>query len=317
QKQTYLRILKIVFRVFFIYISISLIFWIFNVRVYDASIVEWMTTKMIVNEMLMPYDLIGFWSLYHHPTYIAVVLVSVLMAGIYLFFKKNNLVYISLFEVVSFGLLLLLLLFAYESRIGVVAVFLVVVISLLYYMKLKSSYLRLSILLIIMLSGALSLIQSDRFEAMRNDNVRKVDYTLAAHYIKDHFWWGTGTGMQHFALEEQEEKMINKLPVVSEKKTYVHNQFLGEMVQFGVTGLVVLLVVISGLVYYSIKARSYLLQLLMFVYFLLMLIEEPFYVQPGISRFIVFFALFVAIAETDSERKYIDLRQWFSKSKAS
>ena len=110
---------------------------------------------------------------------------------------------------------------------------------------------------------------------------------------------------------------MKELPKSINKKTYVHNQFLGEMVQFGISGLIVLLVVMAGLVFYSFKSRSYLLQMLLFVYILFMLVEEPLYVQPGITRFIVFFALFAAIGETNAERKYVDLRQWFSKRKSS
>ena len=55
----------------------------------------------------------------------------------------------------------------------------------------------------------------------------------------------------------------------------------------------------------------------MFVYILFMLVEEPLYVQPGITRFIVFFSLFVAVGEANADRKYVDLRQWFSKRKQS
>lgn len=317
KKQTYLRILKIVFRVLFVYICITLVFWIFNVRAYDASLVEWITTKLIVKGVEMPYELIGFWSLYHHPSYISLVLLSTLVVGFYLFYKKSNTAYISLTEIVAYSVALLVLELAYESRIGIVATILIITISVFYYMRLKSSFLKLSIFIVIFLGGSFFLFISDEFAGMRNDNVRKVDYTLAVNYIKDHFWWGTGTGMQRFALMEQEEIMKDELPKVSDKKTYVHNQFLGEMVQFGITGLVVLLVVLGGLVFYSIKTRSYLLQLLMFIYILFMLIEEPFYVQPGISRFIVFFALFVAISETETVKKHIDLRQWLAKSKPS
>ena len=183
-------------------------------------------------------------------------------------------------------------------------------------MKLKSSYYKLTFFAVILFGCGFFLIKSNRFDVMLSDNVRKVDYTLAVNYIEDHLWWGTGTGKQHEALEYQ-EKIMKDIPKSINKKTYVHNQFLGETVQFGISGFVVLLVVVSGLVFYSFKSRSYLLQMLLFVYILFMLVEEPLYVQPGITRFIVFFSLFVAVGEANAVRKCLDLRQWFSKRKPS
>lgn len=316
EKRTYLRILRIVFRAIFIYICISIVFWMFNVEVYEVSVKEWMTTKMAVNGYIMTYDLIGYWSLYPHPSYISLVLLSALIAGIYLYYKKDKTAYVSLFELVVFAVSLLVLELAFESRIGLLEAVLVLVVSLFYYMKLKHSYVKLIIFVAILLGSSFFVMQSDKFEIIKTDHVRKVDYTLAVNYIKDNFWWGTGTGKQHEALELQ-EKLMEELPDANNIKSYVHNQFLGEMVQFGIIGLIILLVVLSGLVYHSIKTRSYLLQLLLFVYILFMMIEEPFYVQPGISRFIVFYALFVAISESNTERKCLDLRQWFSKRNSS
>ena len=271
---------------------------------------------MYISEFIAPYDLIGYWCLYTHPSYISLVLLSALIVGFYLYYKKDKVAYVSLFEVVVFAVSLLILEFALESRIGILNTVLVIVVSLFYYMKLKHSYVKLIIFATLLLGSSLLIVQSDKFEIMTTDHVRKVDYTLAVNYIKDNIWWGTGTGKQHAALEYQ-EKLMEELTDANNIKTYVHNQFLGEMVQFGIIGLVVLLIVLSGLVYHYIKTRSYLLELLLFVYILFMMIEEPFYVQPGISRFIVFYALFVAIGESNSERKYLDLRQWFSKRNSS
>lgn len=316
EKQTYLRILRVVFRVIFAYICISIVFWIYNVEVYDESIKEWMTTKLVVDGNLMTYELIGFWSLYPHPSYISLVLLSTLIAGFYLYFKKDKLAFVSLFEIVVFSISLLILELAYESRIGVLEAVLIIIVSIIYYMRLKRSYIRLVIFAGILLGSAFFVVQSDKFESISNDNIRKIDYTLAVNYIKDHFWWGAGTERQKEALEYQ-ENLMKDLPDAYNEKTYVHNQFLGEMVQFGIVGLIVLIIVLSGLVYHSIKTRSYLLQLLLFMYILFMMIEEPWYVQPGISRFIVFYALFVAIGEVNENRKHLDLRQLFSKSKSS
>mgnify|MGYP003605352184 CR=1 FL=1 len=315
-KQTYLRLLRVVFRVLFIFICITLVFWIYNVNVYDASLKSWLTTKLAVDGLYNTYALIGVWSMYEHPTYISLVLLSGLVAGFYLYFKKDKLAYVSFWEMVAYSVSLLILELAYESRVGLVSAVLLIAVSLFYYMKLKSSYYKLTFFAVILFGCGFFLIKSNRFDVMLSDNVRKVDYTLAVNYIEDHLWWGTGTGKQHEALEYQ-EKIMKDIPKSINKKTYVHNQFLGETVQFGISGFVVLLVVVSGLVFYSFKSRSYLLQMLLFVYILFMLVEEPLYVQPGITRFIVFFSLFVAVGEANADRKYVDLRQWFSKRKPS
>ena len=207
-------------------IFISLVFWIYNVNVYDASLKSWLTTKLAVDGLYNTYALIGVWSMYEHPSYISLVLLSGLVAGFYLYFKKDKLAYVSFWEMVAYSVSLLILELAYESRVGLVSAVLLIAVSLFYYMKLKSSYYKLTFFAVILFGCGFFLIKSNRFDVMLSDNVRKVDYTLAVNYIEDHLWWGTGTGKQHEALEYQ-EKIMKDIPKSINKKTYVHNQFLG------------------------------------------------------------------------------------------
>ena len=85
------------------------------------------------------------------------------------------------------------------------------------------------------------------------------------------------------------------------------------MVQFGIPGLLPLLILLAGLVWYAFKSRSYLLQLYMLIYLLFMLIEEPLYAQEGITRFMAFLCLFIHISECDKPVKVHRLRNLFSK----
>jgi O-antigen ligase len=143
-----------------------------------------------------------------------------------------------------------------------------------------------------------------------HDNTRKTDYTLAINYIQNHVLWGCGYQQQTTALREQEEVMKDVLPKILNKKCYVHNQLLGDMVQFGIWGGLALLALFFGIIFYAIKKRSYPLLMFILTMILFMQIEEPLYRQAGITRFSVFLVYFVALAQSKEKVKFFDLYGW-------
>ncbi len=70
------------------------------------------------------------------------------------------------------------------------------------------------------------------------------------------------------------------------------------MVQYGIWGLLVLLMMLGAITYYAIKNRSYLLQMMTCVLILFMMIEEPLYVLDGIIPVLTFLVFFSAFSES-------------------
>lgn len=313
EKHTMLRILKIFFRVTLVYIYISLIYWFFNFKCYDVTLLDWITKKIGIDGLPV-FNFVAKWGNYTHPSYISLILLSALISGFYLFYKKAKGAELSLIELATFILGCVALEFILESRIGILEVIAIIFLSLIYYVKMKTSYFKISLIVVFLSVVFLYFIGEKHFNGMMGDDVRKADYTLAVNYIKDHPMWGSGYHEQRQALLMQDEKMEEVTrPTYANPSSYTHNQFLGNMVQYGIPGLIILLVLLTSLFWYAFKSRSYLLQMFMLIYLIFMFIEEPFYVQEGITRFTIFLSFFVALSSAGKSRKSYNLRQWFSK----
>ena len=309
KKQSLLLIIKIVFRIMAVYMAVSIVYWWFNLLILNMSALEWITTKFPP-----AYFYVGKWGHYSHPSYISLVLFSTLISGFYLNYKKDNAVTLSKFELITYIGLCLGFVLVMESRIGLVELIIIVLISLLYYIRLKTPYLKQTLLVAVLVGVVILMAGENKFSRLIHDDVRKADFTMAINYIKEHPVVGAGYHQQRAALEYQDKKMADVTrPADAPPITYTHNQFLGDMVQFGIPGLLPLLIMLGGLVWYAFKSRSYLLQLYMLIYLLFMLIEEPLYAQEGITRFMAFLCLFVHISECDKPVKVHRLRNLFSK----
>lgn len=297
EKNTLLRILRVFFRIMTIYVFLSLIFWFFNFEIHNVTLIEWITKKTFI-EGLSVYDYVARWGNYTHPSYISLVLLAALVSGFYLFYKNNKESHLSFFELFIFVVGCFFLEFILESRIGIVETIIVVFLSMFYYVKIRTRYFKAFVIVCILACLSLSYVVENHFNGMMTDKVRKADYTLAINYIKAHPFWGSGYHEQDIALTQQDELMLEVTrPTDANPITYTHNQFLGNMVQYGIWGLLLLLTLLTVLFLYAIRSRSYLLQMLMVVYTVFMLIEEPLYVQEGITRFLIFLCFFIAVGE--------------------
>lgn len=310
EKRTSFRVLYLFFRAMLIYMSCTLVYWWYNIQYFGLNIGNWLISKETLHDGFPPYHWTSGWALYEHPSYISLVLVAGLISGFYLYFKKQPDSIISQLELIVYAAFITLTVLVMESRIGVVMVALTIAITLLYYLRLKSRHFKqIAVVVLVVGMGGL-FYMGDSVSGFMDDNVRRTDNTLALNYIKAHPWWGVGFHQQALALKQQEQIMLNVLPALPFPKTYTHNQLLGDMVQFGVAGALVLVLLIVGLVGYSIQSRSYLLQLLMCVCIVFMCIEEPLYGQAGITRFMVFLSFFVHISESGKPIKsYTILRR--------
>ncbi len=314
RKDTLLYILKLFIHILLIFIAFSIIFWYYNLIHSDVKFIDWITKKTFVNGV-SAYKFVADWSRYCHPSYINLVLLPGLISILYLYYQKNEKAWISKSELFLYVIGCISFQLLSESRIGLVALALILLVTALYYLRLKAWNFK-PILMFVLVCVSIGLfIGQNKVSSFLSDPVRKTDNALAINYIKSNPWWGIGFGNEHLVLIEQEKIVKKELILIHTDKTYVHNELLGTMIQFGIPGAVILLIFLVGLFWYAFKSRSYLLQLFMLLYFLFMLIEEPLYVQEGITRFMIFLAFFIHLSECDKPIKEYSLFNWFSKSK--
>jgi O-antigen ligase len=197
------------------------------------------------------------------------------------------------------AVLCLLVILLMESRYGVVGFFLVSSVTGLYYLKLKTKYFKIGILLFVLLGAVGLLALNSKDSNLVNDDTRSVYRRIAVSYIQNHLWWGSGFDQERLVLEQQAEKIKDTLPQNvyphnAHPITHVHNQYLGSMVQFGVWGLAVLIAMLVAIACYAVKNRSYLLLTLLCFFGFFMWIEEGEYV-----KFLIFLVFFTALSEAE------------------
>jgi hypothetical protein len=297
KKETCLKILKVFFRGMVIYMAIAIISWLYYKLLFNVGTIDWLTKKSAFFYDIPIYDWVLNWAYFYHPSFVALVLLAGMIAGFYLYHKKSPGAEIGSVELGLFLLCYFLTVMILESRIGFVCGLFVLVATGLFYLYLKKFYFKTAFALSLLAAIPAVYMTDDLIAGFVYDNIRKTDYILAVNYVKDHLMWGTGHNEQHIALETQAEKMKDVLPLIDNKKSHTHNQFLGEMVQFGVWGLIVLVTMLITLFHYAFKMKSYPFLTFLSICFIYMLIEEPLTGQSGITRMMVFLTFFVHLIE--------------------
>jgi hypothetical protein len=299
------------------YLAVCILYWWFNFLCLDVTFIEWTTSKLSFKVNMFDWDeqyklsymnyfsayfFVNSWSYYYHPSYISIVLLFALITGFYLYFKQDDSSKITIFELIIFIVACFLVLALMESRIGVLIFCVLCAVSILYYVKLKTKHFKLFLLLYIVAGFLLIFYARDLIAGFLADDIRNSLMKIAIAYIKDHFWWGTGSFEQATAINSIKEVLFPNIKDFN----YVHNQFLGNMVQFGVWGLIALIGLMGGILGFAIQKRSYLLQMFVLIMLIFMLIEEPLYIQAGITRFTVLLTFFISISDSNSNRKRLN-----------
>ena len=312
EKEMLLQILRFVFRAILIFMALSIVNWYFNKIQTEIGVIEWISKKVAING-IPAYQFVCSWAHYKHPSYINLVLLPTLISGFYLYHKKESKSFVSSIELLLFVLFCVFMQLIMESRIGLVGVIFILIVTGLYYMHLKKIYFKIALISTFVLGGTGLVVMENSVSNFVDDPVRKIYSSLAIHYIKGHIWWGAGYDGEANVLTQQQEELRGIVPIDTQPKCYTHNELLGTMVQFGIPGAIVLLVMMFGLFWYSFRSRNYLLQLFICMYLLFMLIEEPLYVQEGITRFTVFLTFFISLGNSDKEIKSYTLLKGFPK----
>lgn len=129
---------------------------------------------------------------------------------------------------------------------------------------------------------------------------QRIEYIKAAlRIIKDHFFFGVGTGNWKAAYREAYQK--NKSQMDPARYGDAHNQYLNYMVKFGLVGL---LWILFAIIYPVVKTRSY-RNPIFFLFLVSMAIanlgDSNLETHVGSSFFVLFYCLFLSVGKNEQE----------------
>jgi len=284
------KLLKLYFRAMLVFIITSIIAYVYQVYFNGVGLFAGLGfNKFYLNsklEDISSYYAIMRWSRYGHPTFISFILT--LCFGIGVFFhdkEKESNTHISGFELSVFALLSLLLIMLLQSRLGMALFPIGAFVSLLWLFrrKKKTFFFIFGLLITMSLIGAIKVYKSHKDFFF--DEPRSKMFDLTQKFIKEHLWFGTGTGGMRKVVVE----FANP-----------HNQYYGEILHLGIVGALVMTVLLGATIYFGIKERNILLLFFMTLYLLLMLTEMPLTIQKGVTFFSLFVSLFISPEWSDS-----------------
>lgn len=123
---------------------------------------------------------------------------------------------------------------------------------------------------------------------------QRIEYTRAAfHLIRQHPWFGVGTGDVPQAFRQTYDEIHS--PLKEEFRFRAHNQYLSIAVAFGLAGLAFFLVVLLWPYFSSKKSRTYLYTVFLCIILFSMFPEDTLETQAGASLFAFFEALLLVM----------------------
>lgn len=281
--ETRKKILKIFFRAIFIFMLVSIIGYVYQVYFNKVGLLAGLGfNKFYLNSKLVDassYYAVMCWSRYGHPTFLAFIITLCFGIGVYFHdHEKESESRISIFELLIFAGLSMMLIVFLQSRLGMVLFPVGALISILWSMR-KNKKVFYSIFAVATTLGVVGVTYI--YKSHKNfffDSPRSIMYELTQKSIHEHLWFGTGTGgMRKIVID-----FANP-----------HNQYYGEILHLGVVGALVMAILLGATIYFGIKNRNVLLLYFMILFMMLMLTEMPLTIQKGVTFFSLFVSLFI------------------------
>ncbi|MDR2448735.1 MAG: O-antigen ligase family protein [Prevotellaceae bacterium] len=224
------------------------------------------------------------WTGYNHPSFLCIIYLFALPASLYLRRRYHT---ISIAEIIILIVIETAVIAFTGARIGMAIFLLLFLMMLAYAVPLKRRIITpglisalLSVIVVILsLSGSQFI---DRFKDPIREQLRKT----AMASIKEEPLLGVGTGGMKAIIDTPEMTEITGMA-----HSYPHNQYLGEVMHFGITGAIPLFATLIYLLIMAIRHKNFLLLSLMIILFVFMITEMPFDLYRGIDYFLFFTSL--------------------------
>jgi O-antigen ligase len=243
------------------------------------------------------YVLAYLWSDYDHPSFLCIIYLFALPAGLYVWRRYR--------AVPAAELLLLILLEAAMiaftgTRIGLIAFPLMLLMMLIYAVPPRRRLITTAAAVVLAGLAITSLTLSGSLSGGRfNDPIRAKLWEAAVTAIKERPLLGTGTGGMRALISAPDV-----VAVTGEPFSYPHNQYLGEVMHFGLVGAIPLFATLLALLVLALRQRNFPLLALLALLLAFMLTEMPFDLYKSIN-FFLFFTSFLVHAKNFRRRHHL------------
>ena len=259
---------------FFVWSAIA--FCAFGLLSY-ITIVPELTWDMLFNDSRL-CSLLLMWPAHWHPPQLSAILLMAVPAALYLRFQDEK--QISLIEMLLGVLLPVVFTLLSGARIGMIIVPVLLGLGYLFYCKFKPALKWGLVVAGIVALCVLFPKVIDQFSDPIRVDLRKT--AISAIKEKPVFGWGTGYVEPLILSEERAHSLGIETPHLFNQ---FHNQYLEDMVQFGIPGIIILLTLFGCMLWIGIRKKNYLLLSLLAIYMLFCWTESALYVAKGIIPF--------------------------------
>ena len=273
----------------------AIVFSAFGLLSY-ATVVPELTWDMIFTDSKLYAPLLMMWPAHPHPSYLSTILLMAIPVALYLnsfqfvvssfqfrVFSFEFSVSSSKFKMIETILgISLPIVFTVLSgaRVGMVIAPILLLLGYLFYCKLKSVIKWGIVVAGIVASGILLYVfpkVDDRFVDPIRMDLRKT--AISAIKEKPVFGWGTGYSKSLIHSEERAHSVGIETPYDFNQ---FHNQYLEDVVQFGIPGILILLVLFGWMLWVGVREKNFLLLSLLVIYTLFCWTESALYVSKGV-----------------------------------
>ena len=228
------------------------------------------------------------WNGMGHPSYNSIWAMAAALIGCFLVDKRK----IGWIEFVFGELIIMELQFAAQSRIGIVMVCIVWVSGYIYLFRNRRKVVFATIAACVMLVVFAFLLHPNILGSFGHDISREQQRQLAFDFIEKKGVLGSGLGG---TTGEYVSQVVGyEYPWFEWKNDniYVHNQFLGDWMQSGIIGLILIVFIVFALFIMSIKKKNYLVFVFVLSMVFFMMIEMPLRFLNGVTLTTFFLCLF-------------------------
>ena len=248
-----------------------------------ATIVPEFTWDMMYRDSKLYAPLLTMWPSHAQPSYVSIILLMAVPTALYMRFHEKA--HITLAETILGVLLPVMYAVLTGVRIGIVLVPTLLLLGYVFYCRFKP-LLKWGLMaagILVVAAGWYTYPQADdRFTDPVRVDLRKI--AISAIKEKPVFGWGTGYTNPLIHSEERVQSLGIERTFPADVKV-IHNQYLDYMVQFGIPGIVVFLLLLGWILWSGISERNYLLLSFLIIYLLFFYTETALSYSKGIAPF--------------------------------
>ena len=272
---------------FFVWAAIA--FCTFGLLSYFTIVPEF-TWNMVFKDSKLYSPLLMMWPAHPHPSYLSTILLMAVPVALYLRYQDEK--QITMIEMLLGVLLPIVFTILSGARVGMMIVPALLILGYLFYCKFKPALKWGLVVAGIAVVGVMFHFfptTDDRFVDPIRVDLRKT--AISAIKEKPVFGWGTGSAKLLIHSEERAHHLGIETP---HQFNQFHNQYLEDMVQFGVFGILILLVLFGWLLWIGIHEKNYVLLSLFVIYVLFCWTETVLFVAKGVMPFTFWLCFLIA-----------------------